>query len=349
MVLYAEAKAAIAGTTSIQGNPDRTCHEGFVRNSDHAYRNGWNDDPVDTSISDIQYVDCDNICERMASGDFEAWLIHLAEGVDESSREEYFILRDGCDQVLECPSCAYLDECGCMFREETTIIHGTAMTAEDFSEVACVDGGMELVWSPRSNLNLYCATTDVVSAKNEGVTLALAPDWSISGSRNILDSLRCADELNQNELGGVFSDQELVEMVTINAAKALSLDNRIGRLAQGFDADITVISGGTDNPYRALIDATVDNVLIVFVDGKPIYGERNVMDQMEWADPDGYCEIINVCDSEKKICIKNSSDSKSLNEIIQTLDEDILSYYGMEMDDLFTCVPPPACSTTKQN
>ena len=62
--------------------------------------------------------------------------VHLAEGIDTISRDEF---RDLVDSNLLTPA--------------TVIIHGTALEAADLDEVAAA--GASLVWSPQSNLRLY--------------------------------------------------------------------------------------------------------------------------------------------------------------------------------------------------
>jgi cytosine/adenosine deaminase-related metal-dependent hydrolase len=49
-----------------------------------------------------------------------------------------------------------------------------------------------LFWSPRSNLELYGATANIGAALDAGVEIALAPDWAVTGSSNILNELKVA-------------------------------------------------------------------------------------------------------------------------------------------------------------
>ena len=59
--------------------------------------------------------------------------------------------------------------------------------------------GMSLMWSPRSNVFLYgggdgpdARPRTCRSRASKGINVALAPDWSIGGSQNLLDELRFA-------------------------------------------------------------------------------------------------------------------------------------------------------------
>ena len=61
-----------------------------------------------------------------------------------------------------------------------------------------------MVWSPFSNLLLYGGTADVARARQEGVLMALGPDWSPTGSKNLLAELKVA-RLVSEDAGGVFT------------------------------------------------------------------------------------------------------------------------------------------------
>ena len=63
-----------------------------------------------------------------------------------------------------------------LLRPGVSLIHGVAITPERFREMAA--NGVGLIWSPRSNVELYGDTANVAAAKAAGVKMALAPDWS---------------------------------------------------------------------------------------------------------------------------------------------------------------------------
>jgi hypothetical protein len=102
---------------------------------------------------------------QLADGSLTCLLIHVAEGspTDASAHREFKILKA---QGL--------------LRRGVAVIDGVAFRQEDFKDMAA--NGASLVWSPRSNYELYGATTRIQEAKASGVTIALAPDWSPTGS-----------------------------------------------------------------------------------------------------------------------------------------------------------------------
>jgi imidazolonepropionase-like amidohydrolase len=61
---------------------------------------------------------------------------------------------------------------------------------------------------------------------------------------------------------GGFSFPEAIQIATLNGARFLGLDNRIGSIAAGKQADLVVLDG---NPTRQIAD--IEKVTLVFKDG----------------------------------------------------------------------------------
>ena len=132
--------------------------------------------------------------------------------------------------------------------------------------------GMPLVWSPRSNLELYGRTADVQAARDAGVKIALAPDWSPSGSDNLLAELRYAAMYNRERLSGLLSAKDLVEMATSVPAEIAGRGQQLGRLAETFFADLLVLERVDPDPYQSVIKSDERQVRLVTVGGVPLYG-----------------------------------------------------------------------------
>ena len=130
------------------------------------------------------------------------------------------------------------------------------------------DSQTKLIWSPRSNITLYGETARVALADNLGVTIALGTDWIYTGSMNMQRELTCADSFNNDHLGGHFSDADLWQMVTLNAAIATATDDVIGSLIVGKVADIAIYDGSTNLDYRAVIDARAQDTVMVMRGGE---------------------------------------------------------------------------------
>jgi hypothetical protein len=133
-----------------------------------------------------------------------------------------------------------------------------------------------------------------------GITIALAPDWSIGGSQNLLDELRFADQVDNGPVGDVLTSKALVLMVTKNPAKLLGLASTLGELAIGRKADLMVVSGDRTRTYDALLAARPKDVRLVIVGGKALYGDASLRPLGQTA-PD--CDTLDICGASKFACV----------------------------------------------
>lgn len=185
-------------------------------------------------------------------------VVHLAEGASPRMADEFRSMKS---EGLIGP--------------DLVVIHGVGLTTAQLKEMGAV--GAKLVWSPLSNFLLYGRTADVRAAKESGVALSIAPDWAPSGSKSVLGELKVADLVNRRQLGGLFSDRELVEMVTRNPARALGWQHRLGQVAPGFLADLLVVDSRAADADRNLIVSTEENVRLVIVRGDALYGDSALL------------------------------------------------------------------------
>ena len=212
---------------------------------------------------------------------------HIAEGINLFAENE-----------VTCASQASNN----LITAKTSVIHGVGTNATDVNVIATA--GAKLVWSPRSNISLYGDTAPVTVYKAMGVTIALGTDWLPSGSMNMLRELSCADTFNQGYLGQAFSDQDLFEMVTKNAAAAAGFDTQIGTLAAGMLADVTVFDGRANEGYRAVIDASVEDVRLVMRGGTVLYGDADLVAALSTASS---CTALTVCGLSRTVCVDTPS------------------------------------------
>lgn len=174
-----------------------------------------------------------------------------------------------------------------MAQRGLVVIHGVGLSDQDMAHAA--QNQISLVWSPFSNLLLYGDTLNVVKAKKLGINVAIGADWSPTGSKTLLDELKIARRF-LNKMGvpqNIMSDKDLIEMATINAARAIHRDQVIGRIAEGFQADIMTINKDLvnkhKNPYTALVNAGQADVNLVTVSGNPLYGEVSYLETVAQA------------------------------------------------------------------
>ena len=86
-----------------------------------------------------------------------------------------------------------------------------------------------------------------------GVLVAINTDDSVTESRFFLRTGAIA-------LRGGMSEDAALKALTINGAKMLHLDDRIGSLAKGKDADFVVLSGAPFSVYTQVLETWIDGV-----------------------------------------------------------------------------------------
>ena len=277
---YVEVRAIVGGTTAVQGNPTGDDDEFATILARNIEYYNFGKDYMHTKVTELEddYIG-NHIKNGNQSGELDAWFLHLAEGTDESSRAEFDILVNN-DLLVG----------------ELMLIHGTGLGQAEFASMGEV--GADLVWSPTSNLLLYGDTTDVVTAKSEGVTISLAPDWAPSGTKSPLHELKTADWLNDNRFDNVFSDYELVQMVTSNPADGMNWDEYVGRIKAGLHADLMVVDSFTTNPYRNLIEAIDPDMKLTIVGGLPLFGDEFLLTQLgvesEVVQGNGFSKAVDI-------------------------------------------------------
>ena len=328
-VLFGELRHLLSGATAIAGSTRGSGPVGLLRNMSNDQATGGINVSVDydtfplgdtsgTLIADgCSYPDTPG--SSVLSNDI--YLPHIAEGIDPEAQNEYHCL-SGIDaggvDVVE---------------SNTSIIHGVGLQASDIADFAA--NGTSLVWSPRTNIDLYGNTADVVTYANYGVNIALGTDWVVSGSMNMGRELACIDYLNQNHYSNFFTDRQLWQMATANSAKALGVGDQLGRIADGYIADIAIFAAEPGEDYRAVLDSGVSDVRLVLRGGKAVVGDRDLVEGIS-ADA-GACDSIDVCNNDRLICA--SSDTGSDLATILAKQDSYEPFYCDDPPDEPTCVP----------
>ena len=301
MLKYGEIKALISGVTTIQGtSPGSACVKTLIRNAENQNELGLDARHVRTYILDIGNFD-----GSIDPAVTKSFVVHIAEGIDEKSRKEFDTLKQKG-----------------LLTAQTAIIHGTALGAAEFQQMA--KAGAKLIWSPQSNLALYGQTTNIKLALEHGVAVSLGVDWNPSGSNHIFDELRVAAEVDQEEFGGVLKGLDLVKMITSNPARALGLEAHLGRLAAGLKADITVVGLKDADPGQSLLKSHLNDVQMVWLGGELLYGDAAAVQRIK---PD-QCEPLAVLGAKKRICVKDSKDPvEKSNQTLAEIQSLLLTNY----------------------
>ncbi|HEY7149349.1 MAG TPA: amidohydrolase family protein [Gaiellaceae bacterium] len=262
VVRYVECKCLVGGTTTSQGIAlssfagIQRFYKGIVRNVEQTDEDDLPE--AATHIADVEAKDREKFLKRLKS--LDCLLLHLSEGTDDKAREHFLALQGPDDEWAITSALAG--------------IHCVALQKKDFEVLH--EGGGSMVWSPLSNLLLYGETADVAQAKAAGITIALGPDWSPSGSKNLLGELKLARLVDGLD-GASFSDYELISLATRNPAKILRWDKALGTLEAGKRADLLVVSGTTGDAHAHLFTRSEHDVELVVVNGVPRYGASRLM------------------------------------------------------------------------
>lgn len=327
MERYAEVKAMVGGATSVIGSfspdaavpPRNACDAGLARNLDFAsglYTTSVNAEPVRYNVFPLEVADGDNqtILKGLEAKTIKAYIVHLAEGADASAAREFKMFK-----------------ARGLLHPGVVIIHGVALGEPEFTEMT--GKGIGFVWSPRSNFELYGKTTDVRAAKKAGLSLAIAPDWSPTGSFGSLAELQFAYHWNVQQTPRILTDDELLAMVTSTPAKLAGVDEKIGLLAPKMLADFIVLRRSGSSPKMAVLDAPSGSVRLVVVGGRPLLGDPDLMKQLV---APGKLEVINSCGRQIALAITDDTGGESWATISQKLTV-ALQPYKIQLAPLEEC------------
>ena len=323
---WAELRTLVGGGTTVVGSSGGACIAGIVRNLD--------EDPIAHGIFDYKlkysastvttYDESDSsyFNGKLETGDLDAVMNHVAEGVGGSVSGEidhmFNIGMAGPGQVF---------------------VHATDATTPQLARMAVE--GTSILWSPRSNLDLYMGTTQADIALRLGIPVALGPDWTWSGSANPARELTCAMQY-LNSRKAPINDKKLWEMATTDAARLVGLDGVLGLLHENTLADLVVYSYDA-HPYKPIMEADPRDVKLSIVAGRSLYGTPSLMEATAITAPE-YCEEVSACGETRQFCVKDFQNTDTYADLKLTL-ETALSQesmpeelaYAKELFGLFMC------------
>lgn len=301
---YVEVKALIGGTTSMIGlgsndpdHPSPDCLRGLVRNLDHYtgfYGPKLDHERIANSIGilprDMDAMTAARYAREIADGTLDLLAIHIAEGLptDAESAQELDIL-----------------EAHNLLTPHTALIHSVGLSPSQLARVH--KAGASIVWSPRSNFELYGQTANVAAAFRAGVTISLAPDWSPSGSDNMWEEIQYAVGVSALRLNELFTARQLFEMASSIPARVARIDDKLGTLAPGMLADFFLVrqpaiespTSPYDDilaPYDRILSDKITAIDLVVIDGIPVYGDPAMLKSLNIP-----TEALHLCGTEKAL------------------------------------------------
>lgn len=296
---WGELRSVIHATTTVQGQSfQQSCVNWGVRNADHYHGLGYSH--MRTSIASVRDITDAQAQNYLDSFNAETnpttrFAVHMVEGIADNN------------VLLEFDSFAGRDTrnnrhqgVSLLHNGTSILIHSMVLTDEQIAETYYSDS--KIVWSPSSNIVLYGVTADIEKILEAGITTGIGPDWTVSGEPDMLAELRFARDYARSHDIGILTSKKLWEMATRDGALVVGLERHIGRLAEGYRADIAVFGRTGPDPYDALIDSRTEDVRLSFVDGQAFYGDVNLR---ETVGRNEFCEPFEACGREKFICVQD--------------------------------------------
>lgn len=194
--------------------------------------------------------------EMLATGGKLPFIIHLGEGTDDVTRGEF----------------AQLEARG-LLKHNTMMIHGVALTSQDYAAIAKV--GATVCWCPTSNYYLLGETMDVEAALAEGVNVVIGTDSTMSGAVNLLFEL-----VKVHDTHPQLSMELLYRMITANAARALMLPDSYATLDPSGIQNLLLTDAVESDPYANLLSIEAATIKLLIVDGIPRFGDSEWMERL---------------------------------------------------------------------
>jgi 5-methylthioadenosine/S-adenosylhomocysteine deaminase len=124
-------------------------------------------------------------------------------------------------------------------------VHAVHLTPDEIELLA--DHGCHVAHCPTSNLKLASGIAAASALKRRGINMGLGTDGAASNNRlDLFAEMRLAALLAKGASGDatVLPAQAVLGMATINAARALGIDDRTGSITPGKCADLTAVDLG---------------------------------------------------------------------------------------------------------
>lgn len=187
--------------------------------------------------------------------------------------------------------------------EDTKLLlaHSVILTDEEIKKIREIADEKNIKLSishcPVSNLKLGCGIANISKMQEEKINVSLGTDGQGSGSNlDMFESMKFAALLQKGNLKNptLMKAYDVLKLATINGAKALEMEDKIGSIEEGKLADIIIINPNTPitNPVNDICSNIVYNVKgtdveTTIVNGKILMEDRKINFEEE--------EIYNRC------------------------------------------------------
>lgn len=172
-----------------------------------------------------------------------------------------------------------------LFKNQKAILaHCVKLSQSDIEKLKQLD--VSVSHCPVSNLKLGCGIANISEMVKQGVNVSLGTDGQGSGSNlDMFETMKYAALLQK----GIHEDAEempayeVLKMATIDGAKALNMEEKIGSIEEGKDADIIILNldNVVSNPVNDIFSDIVynakgSNVETTIINGNILMENRKI-------------------------------------------------------------------------
>ncbi|MFZ5368822.1 MAG: amidohydrolase family protein [Spirochaetota bacterium] len=225
------------------------------------------------SSFDLKWGEGIEVEHRRARRNNWPFITHLEEGFDPESQDGVGVL----------------ERLGCL-DDYCLLIHCIGFSDADIAKVA--KAGASISWCPASNTFMFNVTCKIRKMLEAGINIGIGTDSTHTGSINLLEEMRYARKVYRDMYGEDLDAKTIFSMVTINPAKAFRMADRLGTLEPGKLADILVTKARLDDPFENLAQLSMQDIELLIMEGKPIYGEKRFLPLLGDSLPATYSTIM---------------------------------------------------------
>lgn len=186
------------------------------------------------------------------------------------------IENDQCYQKYGKSPTEIYNECG-IFDNRTIAAHGIYLSDKDMEILR--DKNVSIIHNPKSNLKLSSGICDVPKLREFGINVGLGTDSASSNNKqSMLAEIEYASLIAKLKGAEKLKAYEVLQMATVNNAKALGIFDKVGSLETGKKADLIMIDIDNINhrPENNLIGSICystyeSDIKLVMIGGDIVY------------------------------------------------------------------------------
>jgi 5-methylthioadenosine/S-adenosylhomocysteine deaminase len=191
---------------------------------------------------------------------------------------------------FQCTDTEFLSEIG-FLGPDVLAVHCVNCSTRDIRALRHHD--TKVSHNPCSNMYLASGVPPIPEMLSAGLTVGLGSDGpASSNNHNLFQAMKMAALIQKgtHRDATIMTAEKVLEMATIDGARAIGLDHLIGSIEAGKKADLAVISTNhpamapVHNPVSAIVYSALGHeVTDVFIDGKPVLrnGQVQSVDERE--------------------------------------------------------------------